>query len=91
MERPGITAPIIGARTPEQLNETLGALDLRLSSEATARLDAASAIELGYPYELPAIARAARQPTTAGESAPARPGLAHRPAAPCAALREDKP
>lgn len=82
MDRPGITAPIIGARTPDQLKETLGALDLRLSPEATIRLDAASAIDLGYPYELPAFARVASQPATAPERSPATPGSTRRLGAP---------
>ncbi|GIW08578.1 MAG: oxidoreductase [Dehalococcoidia bacterium] len=63
MDRPGITAPIIGARTRDQLADTLGALALRLSPEATAQLDAASAIDLGYPYDSPGFARPAPQPT----------------------------
>ena len=43
--------PILGSRTREQLDATLGALDLKLSSDQIARLDAASAIPLGTPYE----------------------------------------
>jgi aryl-alcohol dehydrogenase-like predicted oxidoreductase len=42
LARPGVTAPIIGANSPEQLRELLPAVDLRLSPEAVARLDAAS-------------------------------------------------
>ena len=45
LARPGLTAPIIGANTPEQLAASLGALDLQLSSEQIERLDAASAWE----------------------------------------------
>ena len=41
--QPAITAPIIGANTPEQLAELLPAVDLDLSSEELATLDAASA------------------------------------------------
>ena len=43
--------PILGPRTREQLDATLGALDLRLSTEQVARLDEASAIALGVPHE----------------------------------------
>ncbi|WP_375453674.1 aldo/keto reductase [uncultured Methylobacterium sp.] len=43
MARPGITAPIASATSVAQLDELLGAVTLRLSPEAVARLDAASA------------------------------------------------
>ncbi|MDH2391066.1 aldo/keto reductase [Streptomyces sp. HNM0663] len=52
MERPGVTAPIIGARTAEQLTENLGAVGWELSAEHRARLDAASERPLPYPYEM---------------------------------------
>jgi aryl-alcohol dehydrogenase-like predicted oxidoreductase len=41
--RPGITAPIASATSPDQLKELLGGIDLRLDEEATADLDRASA------------------------------------------------
>lgn len=41
--------PILGARTPAQLEETLMALELELSGEQLARLDAAAAPDLGFP------------------------------------------
>ncbi len=44
--------PILGSRTREQLDGTLGAVDVKLSPEQIARLDAASAIPLGVPHEL---------------------------------------
>ena len=43
--------PIVGARTAEQLEANLRCLDLRLSEEQVARLDAASRIDLGFPHE----------------------------------------
>lgn len=43
--------PILGPRTREQLDATLGALDVKLSREQIARLDTASAISLGTPHE----------------------------------------
>jgi aryl-alcohol dehydrogenase-like predicted oxidoreductase len=48
---PAVTAPIIGARTLAQLEDNLGALDVTLGTEHRAVLDAASAIELGFPHE----------------------------------------
>lgn len=49
---PGVTAPIIGARTLAQLEDNLGALEVAFSDEQRARLEAASAIELGFPHEM---------------------------------------
>ncbi len=49
---PGVTAPIIGARTPAQLEDNLGALEVDLTAPQLARLDEASAIELGSPHDL---------------------------------------
>jgi aryl-alcohol dehydrogenase-like predicted oxidoreductase len=50
-DRPGVTAPIIGARSMEQLTGNLGAVDWTLDAESRARLDAASALSLPYPYD----------------------------------------
>ncbi|MCX5339974.1 aldo/keto reductase [Streptomyces atratus] len=50
--RPGVTAPIIGARTIEQLTENLGAVGRELTACQTARPDAASARPLPYPYDI---------------------------------------
>jgi aryl-alcohol dehydrogenase-like predicted oxidoreductase len=41
-QQPGVTCPIIGPRTLEQLDDALGALAVRLSDEGRARLDAAA-------------------------------------------------
>jgi len=50
-DRPGVTAPIIGARSVHHLRENLGAVDLTLHDEARAELDAVSAPACGgYPY-----------------------------------------
>ena len=46
-----VTAPILGARTIEQLEDNLGCLEWTLSSDELSRLDAASALEAPYPYE----------------------------------------
>jgi aryl-alcohol dehydrogenase-like predicted oxidoreductase len=51
MRDPRVTAPIIGARTLDQFEDNLGALDLTLPDAALADLEAASAIELGFPHD----------------------------------------
>ncbi|MFF3444550.1 aldo/keto reductase [Streptosporangium sp. NPDC002721] len=43
--------PIIGPRTPAQLEDYLGALDVRLDAEQFRRLDEAGRPELGQPHE----------------------------------------
>jgi len=49
--RPGVTAPIVGARTLQHLTDNLGAVDLTLDAKTTAELDAVSApTPGGYPY-----------------------------------------
>jgi len=48
--QPGITAPIIGARTIEQLKENLSCLECKLTSEEFKALNEVSQIEEGYPY-----------------------------------------
>jgi aryl-alcohol dehydrogenase-like predicted oxidoreductase len=49
--RPGVVAPIMGAKTLEQLESNLVAADLVLDDEATARLDEVSApTPNDYPY-----------------------------------------
>lgn len=47
-----IVSPVLGARTPAQLEDNLGALDVVLSEEHRARLDAASAVPLGFPHDM---------------------------------------
>jgi len=51
LARPAVSSVIFGARTVAQLDENLGAADLVLPAEVLQALDAASAPELGYPYE----------------------------------------
>ena len=41
---------IIGARNEEQLRQNLGAVGWKLTPEQIAKLDAASATKLAYPY-----------------------------------------
>jgi aryl-alcohol dehydrogenase-like predicted oxidoreductase len=50
LRQEGVTAPIIGARRMEQLEDNLGAAGWELSEEQVARLNKASAIEDVYPY-----------------------------------------
>ena len=50
LARPGVTSPILGARTLAQLDGNLASLDLALSQEAIARLDAASAPTPIFPH-----------------------------------------
>ncbi|MFD5892969.1 aldo/keto reductase [Streptomyces sp. NPDC060366] len=52
LDRPGVTAPIIGARTHDQLTDNLGAVGWELTEAQTARLDEASARPLPYPYNV---------------------------------------
>jgi aryl-alcohol dehydrogenase-like predicted oxidoreductase len=47
--------PIIGARSAEQLEATLGAVTFSLPNGALEQLSAASAPPLGYPYDLAAL------------------------------------
>jgi aryl-alcohol dehydrogenase-like predicted oxidoreductase len=52
LQRPGITSPILGARTVEQLEGNVGALDVELDASQLDRLDAATTFELGAPHAL---------------------------------------
>jgi aryl-alcohol dehydrogenase-like predicted oxidoreductase len=47
----GVIVPLVGARNLEQLSENLGASEVTLGEEHLARLDAASAIEMGFPHD----------------------------------------
>jgi aryl-alcohol dehydrogenase-like predicted oxidoreductase len=50
LSKPQVTSAIFGARSVEQLESNVMATELSLSAEQLARLDEASALELGYPY-----------------------------------------
>ncbi|WP_455929554.1 aldo/keto reductase [Pseudomonas fluorescens] len=59
--RPGVTAPIVGARTLKHLADNLGAAELVLSSDATSALDDVSApVSGGYPYGAFGVGQRAR-------------------------------
>jgi aryl-alcohol dehydrogenase-like predicted oxidoreductase len=51
MARSDSVLPIVGARNLVQFEDNLGALAVELSAETMARLDAASAITLGFPHD----------------------------------------
>jgi aryl-alcohol dehydrogenase-like predicted oxidoreductase len=50
LAKPQVTSVIFGARSIEQLDANLGAVDLALTERQIAALDQASALDLGYPY-----------------------------------------
>ncbi|MGJ4858310.1 aldo/keto reductase [Labrys sp. La1] len=51
LTNPAVASPLIGARTLAQLEDNLGALEVTFSDEQRDRLEAASAIELGFPHD----------------------------------------
>jgi aryl-alcohol dehydrogenase-like predicted oxidoreductase len=57
---PAVTSTIIGVRTLAQLEDNLGALDVTLTDDQRARLDAVSAVDLGFPHDM------LRRPMTRG-------------------------
>jgi aryl-alcohol dehydrogenase-like predicted oxidoreductase len=50
LRRPTVANVIVGARNEEQLRQNLGAIGWTLTPEQVAKLDAASAVTLPYPY-----------------------------------------
>jgi aryl-alcohol dehydrogenase-like predicted oxidoreductase len=50
LQRPTVSTLVIGARNEEQLRANLGAIGWKLTADQIARLDAASATPLPYPY-----------------------------------------
>jgi aryl-alcohol dehydrogenase-like predicted oxidoreductase len=50
LQRPTVATVIIGARNEEQLRQNLGAVGWKLTPAQVAKLDAASAVPLPYPY-----------------------------------------
>ncbi|MEU4422872.1 aldo/keto reductase [Actinoplanes sp. NPDC024001] len=50
MQRPGVTAPIIGARKLDQLDDNLGAAGWSLDDKSMERLTAAGEMPLPYPH-----------------------------------------
>ncbi len=54
-DRPGVTAPIIGASTMKQLEDNLGAVGWSLTAEQRARLNDVSDMPGPYPYDFIAM------------------------------------
>jgi aryl-alcohol dehydrogenase-like predicted oxidoreductase len=50
LQRPTVASVIIGARNEQQLRDNLGAVGWNLTPDQVAKLDAASATTLAYPY-----------------------------------------
>ena len=50
LAKPVVSSVIFGARSLEQLDENLAAIDVQLSADDVRRLDEASAFDIGYPY-----------------------------------------
>ena len=51
LARPGVASVIIGARTLEQLDDNIDALEISLSADQIARLDAATTPKLNFPAD----------------------------------------
>jgi aryl-alcohol dehydrogenase-like predicted oxidoreductase len=49
-----VVIPIVGARTPEQMSDNLGALEVDLTTAELDRFDEVSRIELGFPHDFQA-------------------------------------
>lgn len=62
LDQPGVTAPIIGARTPEQLTDNLAATGWTLEPSQLQRLTEASRVDLPYPYALQQLPQFIRRP-----------------------------
>jgi aryl-alcohol dehydrogenase-like predicted oxidoreductase len=60
LQKPAVTAPILGARTLAHLEDNLGATGWSLTDEQMQRLDQVSTLPLPYPYESLAQQRAQR-------------------------------
>lgn len=73
--RPGVTSPIIGARTVAQLDDNIPALDVKLTPEQIARLDEVSKPVLPFPHDFLPRSLAATYPgmTVNGDAYPGSP------------------
>jgi aryl-alcohol dehydrogenase-like predicted oxidoreductase len=52
LAKQSVTSLVFGARSVEQLDDNLKAVEVTLGAEQVGRLDQASAFDLGYPYEV---------------------------------------
>src|SRR6202041_870863 len=75
MQRPGVASTIIGARTMEQLEDNLGALDVRLTAAQIKALDEVSQPKLNFPHDFlgPVKAFGYNGSTIDGQAAPVNP------------------
>ena len=48
-----VIVPVLGARSRQQLQDNLGALELELTGKDLARLEEVSRVELGFPHDFP--------------------------------------
>ena len=71
--QPDVTSPIVGARTLQQLEDNLAALDFTLDDEHSSALDVASGITLGYPHD--ALLSPAAMSAVDGENSVSPPGF----------------
>ena len=70
LANPNITAPILGPRTPEQLADNLGALDVTIAAEVEAQIDALvpPGTRAGVAFTDPLYPIVGRNPAIAAES-----------------------
>ncbi|HEY0814880.1 MAG TPA: aldo/keto reductase [Pseudonocardia sp.] len=64
LRNPAVTAPILGVRTPSQLDDNLGALDVEFDAAQLSALNEVSAVDLGFPHEF--LARAMTRAVMSG-------------------------
>ena len=67
LTRPGVTTVVLGAKTVEQLDDTIAASSLSLSPEEVARLDEVSAVPPDYPTWMSERQGATRVPAPLGD------------------------
>ena len=75
VQRPGITSTIIGARTMEQLEDNLGALEVNLTADRFKALDEVSQPKLNFPHDFlgPVKAFGYNGSTINGQATPVNP------------------
>jgi aryl-alcohol dehydrogenase-like predicted oxidoreductase len=61
IDQPGVTSALVGARTTEQLEENLGAIDAHLPRDALAALDECSRPAMLYPQVMEFLSRQRRE------------------------------
>jgi len=55
LQKPSVTAPIIGAKSLDQLDANMGAVGWSLTDDQMKKLDEVSSIPLPYPYNFPVV------------------------------------